>query len=85
LPHQSIDDNHSGDSLPLGVLGVGDNITDDVLKENLEDASGLLIDEARGVIDATSVSQAADSRLGDTLDVVMKNFRLTYQCKKIAA
>ncbi len=72
MPHQSIDDIHSSDSLPLGVLGVGDNITDDVLKDYLEDSSGLLIDEARGTIDTTSVNQTADSRLGDTLDVVMK-------------
>jgi hypothetical protein len=46
LPLQSIDDIHSGDSLPLGMLSVGDSITDDILKENLEDTSGLLIDEA---------------------------------------
>ena len=46
LPLQSIDDIHSGDSLPLGVLSVGDSVTDDILKENLEDTSGLLIDEA---------------------------------------
>ncbi len=43
LPLQSIDDIHSSDSLPLGVLSVGDSITDDILKENLEDTSGLLI------------------------------------------
>ena len=31
LSFQSIDDIHSGDSLSLGVLGVGDSITDDIL------------------------------------------------------
>ena len=31
LAFQSIDDVHGGDGLPLGVLGVGDGVTDDVL------------------------------------------------------
>ena len=30
LSFQSIDDIHSGDGLSLGVLGVGDSITDDI-------------------------------------------------------
>jgi hypothetical protein len=77
LPLQSIDDIHSGDSLPLGVLSVGDSITNDVFKENLEDTSGLLIDEARDTLDTTSASQTADSGLGDTLDVVTQDFAVT--------
>ena len=77
MPLQSIDDIHSGDSLPLGVLSVGDSVTDDVLKENLEDTSGLLIDEARDTLDTTSASQTADSGLGDTLDVVTQDFAVT--------
>ncbi len=47
LPLEGIVDIHGGDSLPLGVFSVGDGITDDVLKEDLEDTSGLLIDEVR--------------------------------------
>ncbi len=31
LPFESIDDVHGGYGLSLGVLGVGDSITDDVL------------------------------------------------------
>ena len=77
LPLQSIDDIHSSDSLPLGVLSVGDSIADDVLKENLEDTSGLLIDEARDTLDTTSASQTADSGLGDTLDVITQDFAVT--------
>ena len=77
MPLQSIDDIHSGDSLPLGVLSVGDSITDDVLKENLEDTSSLLIDETRDTLDTTSASQTADSGLGDTLDVVTQDFAVT--------
>ena len=74
---EGIDNIHSGDSLPLGMLSVGDSITDDVLKEDLEDTSGLLIDQARDTLDTTSASQTADSGLGDTLDVITQNLAVT--------
>ena len=70
LTLQSIDDIHGGDSLPLGVLGVGDGITDDVLKEDLEDSTGLLVDESRDPLDSSPPRQTADCGLGDALDVV---------------
>ena len=70
LPFQSIDHIHRSHSLPFGVLCVGDGITDDVLKEDLEDTTGLLIDEARDTLDSTTASQTADSGLGDALDVI---------------
>ena len=35
LTLQSVDDIHGGDGLSLGVLGVGDSITDHVLQEDL--------------------------------------------------
>ena len=56
LPLESIDNIHGGDSLPLGMFGVGDGIPDDVLKENLEDSTGLLIDEARDTLDSSTAS-----------------------------
>merc|ERR1711993_158167 len=70
LPLEGIDDIHGGDGLPLGVLGVGDGIPDDVLKEHLEDTTGLLVDESRDTLDTTTTSQTADGGLGDTLDVI---------------
>ena len=36
LSLQSIDDIHGSDSLSLGVLGVSDGISDDILKEDLK-------------------------------------------------
>ena len=45
LTLEGIDDIHGGDSLPLGMLGVGDGITDDVLKEDLQNTTGLFVDE----------------------------------------
>ena len=77
LTLESIDNIHSSDSLPLGVFGVGDSITDDVLKEDLEDSTGLLIDEARDTLDTTTASKTADSGLGDTLDVITQHFAMT--------
>ena len=73
LALERVDDIHGGDGLPACVLGVGDGIADDSLKEDLEDATGLLVDEARDALDATTASQAADRRLGDALDVVAQH------------
>ena len=70
LPLEGIDHIHGGDGLPLGVLGVGDGVTDDVLQEDLEDTTGLLVDQARDTLDTTAASQTADGGLGDALDVV---------------
>ena len=77
LPLEGIDDIHSGDSLPLGVFSVGDSITDDIFKENLEDTTGLLVDQARDTLDTTTTRQTANSGLGDTLDVITQDFAMT--------
>ena len=77
LAFQSVDDVHGGDGLSLGVLGVGDGITDDVLKENLKDTTGLFVDEARDTLDTTTTSQTTDSGLGDTLDVITQHLAMT--------
>ena len=76
MAFQGIDDIHGGDSLALGVLGVGDGITDDVLKEDLEDTAGLLVDQARDTLDTTTTSQTADGGLGDTLDVITQDLAM---------
>ena len=77
LAFQSVDDVHGGDGLSLGVLGVGDGITDDVLEENLEDTTGLFVDEARDTLDTTTTSQTTDSWLGDALDVITQHLAMT--------
>jgi hypothetical protein len=41
---QSVDDVQAGNSLSLGMLGVGDSITNDRFEEGFEDATSLLID-----------------------------------------
>lgn len=77
LAFQSIDDVHGCHGLALGVLGVGDGITDDVLQEDLEDSTSLFVDQTRDTLDTTSASETADGRLRDTLDVITKNFAMT--------
>ena len=77
LAFQSVDDVHGGDGLALGVLGVGDRITDDVLKEDLEHTSGLLVDQTRDTLDTTTTGETADGGLGDALDVVAKDLAVT--------
>ena len=77
LTLQSIDDVHGSDGLSLGVLSVGDGISDDVLKEDLEDSTGLFVDEARDTLDTTTTRKTADGGLGDTLDVIAQHFAMT--------
>ena len=43
LTLESIDNVEGGDGLSLGVLSVGDSVTDDVLQEDLENTTRLLI------------------------------------------
>ena len=73
LSLQSIDDVHSSDGLSLGMLSVGDGISDDVLKEDLEDTSGLLVDQTADTLDTTTAGQSTDGWLGDTLDVITQD------------
>jgi hypothetical protein len=77
LSLESIDNIEGSDGLSASVLSVGDGITDNVLKENLEDTAGLLVDQARDTLDTTTASQTADSGLGDTLDVVAQHLAMT--------
>ena len=76
LTLQSIDDVHGGDSLSLGVLAVGDGITDDVLKENLKNSTGFLVDESRDTLDSSSSGETANCWLRDSLDVITKNLAM---------
>jgi hypothetical protein len=77
LTLQGVDDVHGCDGLTLGVFRVGDGIADDVLKEDLEHAAGLLVDQAGDTLDTATTGQTANSRLGDTLDVITQDFAMT--------
>jgi hypothetical protein len=77
LSLKGVDDVKSSDGLAAGVLGVGDSVSDDVLKEHLQDTSGLLVDKARDALDTTSSCKTADGRLRDALDVITKDFSVS--------
>ncbi|TRY68715.1 hypothetical protein TCAL_03263 [Tigriopus californicus] len=69
LTLQSVDDVHGSDSLSLGVFGVSDSITDDILQEDLEHTSD--------TFDSAATSQPPDSGFGDTLDIITQYFAMT--------
>ena len=77
LALEGVDHVEGGHGLAAGVLSVGHGVTDDVLKEDLEDTAGLLVDEAADALHTTTASEAADGGLGDALDVVTKNLSVT--------
>ena len=77
LPLEGIDDIHGGDGLTASVLGVGDGITDDILKEDLEDSTSLLVDESGDTLHTSTTSETTDGGLGDSLDVVTKDLTMT--------
>ena len=63
--------------LTASMLSVGDCIPDHILQEHLEDASGLLIDQARDTLDASATSQSPDCWLCDSLDVVSQHLSVS--------
>ena len=48
-----------------------------VLKEDLEDTTGLLVDETGDTLHTTTTGETADGGLGNTLNVVAKNLAVT--------
>ena len=77
LTLQGVDNIHGGDCLPLGVLSVGDGITDDILQEYLQHTTGLFIDQTRDSLHTTPTGKTTDGWLGDTLDVITQNLSVT--------
>ena len=77
LALESVDNVHGGHGLAAGVLSVGHGVADDVLEEDLEDRAGLLVDEARDSLHATTARETADGGLGNALDVVAQHLAVT--------
>ena len=73
LPLESVDHIHGGDSLPFGVLGVGNSVPDNVLQEYLQHPASLLVDESGDPLDASPAGQSPDGGFGDALDVVTQH------------
>lgn len=77
LALEGVDDVHGSDSLSLGVVSVGDGVTNDRLQEDVQDSAGLLIDGVADALDTTTAGQTTDSGLGDTLQIVARNLAMT--------
>ncbi|KYN08953.1 hypothetical protein ALC57_18919, partial [Trachymyrmex cornetzi] len=77
LTFQGVYDVHGCHGLPFCVFGVGNSIANNVLEEDLQHTSSLFVDQAGDTLDTTTSCQTTDSWLGDTLDVIAKNFPVT--------
>ena len=78
LALKGVDNVERSDGLALGVLSVGDGITNDTLEEGLEDTASLLVDHGRDTLDTTTTSETTDGRLGDTLNVVTQDLPVAF-------
>jgi len=78
LALKGVDNVERSDGLALGVLSVGDGITNDTLEEGLEDTASLLVDHGRDTLDTTTTSETTDGRLGDTLNVVAQDLPVAF-------
>ena len=74
LALERVHDVEGRDGLAAGVLGVRDGVLDDVLKEGLENTTGLLVHHTGDALHATTTSDAADRGLCDALDVITHDF-----------
>ena len=57
---------YANSSSPLSMFGVCNGITDDVLKEDFEDTTGLLVDETGDTLNTTTTSKTTNGRFCDT-------------------
>ena len=77
LALQSVDNVHGGDGLSLGVLSVGDCISDDILQEHLQHSTGLFVDQTADSLHSTTASKTPDGWLCDSLDVISEDLPVT--------
>jgi hypothetical protein len=59
------------------VLSVGNCVPDDIFEKDLQNTSSLFVDETTDTLHAATTSKTPDSWLGDSLDVVAKDFPMT--------
>lgn len=62
-PHQQHNLQSRGwkENIPFSVLGVSDRVADDVLEEDLQDTTGLLVDQAGDTLDTATTRKTTDS------------------------
>jgi hypothetical protein len=77
LTLESIDNVHGGHGLTASMLSVGDGISDDILKEHLENTTSLFVNKTRNALDTTSACKTTDCGLSDSLDIVSQDLAVT--------
>ncbi|KAL8129211.1 hypothetical protein V2J09_018366 [Rumex salicifolius] len=78
LSLESVNDVHGRHGLSPRVFSVSHSIANNVLKEDLEDASGLLVDETADSLHASSPRKPTNGGLRDALDVVPQNLTVSF-------
>ncbi|KAL3829157.1 hypothetical protein ACJIZ3_017959 [Penstemon smallii] len=74
LPLQSIHHIHSSNSLPPGVLGICNRITNHILQKYLQNSTCLFVNQAGNALYAAPPSKPTDGGFRDSLDVVTEDF-----------
>ena len=77
LTLKSVHDVESRNRLAAGMLGVCNGILNDVLKEGLQNTTGLLVHHTGDALDATTAGNTTDRGLGDAVDVITHNLTET--------
>ncbi len=85
LALECVDDIHGGNGLAVRVLCVPHGVLEGLLKEDLEDAAGFLVNQAADTLDATTAGQTAYGRLGDALDVFAQHVAVTLGLAALAS
>ena len=67
--------------IPLSVFSVGDGVTDDVLQEDLQDTTSLLINETRDTLDTATTRETTDSLINSAVHISNTKFAVTGHSK----
>jgi hypothetical protein len=77
LTFESVDNVKWGDGLALGMLSVGDGVTNYTFEESLQNTTCLLIDCGRDTLDTTATSQTAYRGLRNTFNGISGDSAVT--------
>jgi hypothetical protein len=73
LTLKRVDNVHGSYGLTASMLSVGDGVSNEVLKEDLEDTANLFVDKTRHTLDTTSARKSSDCGISDPLDIVSQD------------
>jgi hypothetical protein len=74
---QGVDDVHGSHGLAVSVLSVGGGVTKNLLEEETESSTALVVDLARDTLDSSTTSETTKSGLGDSSDGLLEGLTVT--------